>query len=309
MSVLYTFPGQGSQRVGMLHTLPRHSEVERTLCETFEALGTDPLLLDTAEAFTTSAAVQTCLLAAGVSMARTLAAQGARTHMVAGLSIGAYPAAVIAGALDYADAVRLVARRGQLMDESYPSGYGMAAISGLAQEELEPLIAQIHTLATPVYLANINAPTQFAISGSNDALSATMELASMSGATQVHRLAVSVPSHCELYDQAAAILLADISKVTLRAPRVIYLSSNSARMLADPASIAQDLASNMKNRVNWLDTARLAWERGARLAVEMPSGSILSNLSSPVFASGQVLCCDNNKLETLLTLIEREPYP
>jgi len=307
MSVLYTFPGQGSQRLGMLHTLPRHSEVERTLCETFETLGTDPLLLDTAEAFTTSAAVQICLLAAGVSMARTLAAQGAQAHMVAGMSIGAYPAAVIAGALDYADAVRLVARRGRLMDESYPSGYGMAAISGLAQDELEPLIAQIHTPATPVYLANINSPTQFAISGSNDALSTTMELASMRGATQVHRLAVNVPSHCELYDQAAAMLLADISKVTLRAPQLTYLSSNSARMLADPASITQDLASNMKSRVNWRDTARLAWERGARLAVEMPSGSILSNLSTPIFASGQVLCCDNNKLETLLALIEREP--
>ena len=307
MSVLYTFPGQGSQRIGMLHTLPRHSEVERTLCETFEALGMDPLLLDTAKAFTTSAAVQICLLAAGVAMARTLAARGAQAHMVAGLSIGAYPAAVIAGALDYADAVRLVARRGRLMDESYPSGYGMAAISGLAQDELEPLIAHTHTPATPVYLANINSSTQFAISGSNDALSAIMELASMRGATQIHRLAVGVPSHCELYNQAAATLLADISKVTLRIPQLVYLSSNSARMLADPASIAQDLANNMKSRVNWHDTIRLARERGASLAVEMPSGSILSNLSASIFASGQALCCDNNKLETLLTLIGREP--
>ena len=131
MSVLFTFPGQGAQRPGMLHALPNDAAVAATLAEVAGVLQHDPLLLDTAAALASTRAVQLCLLIAGVAMARSLAAQGALPDMVAGFSIGEYPAAVVAGALDFADAVQLVARRGQLMEESYPSGYGMAAIIGL----------------------------------------------------------------------------------------------------------------------------------------------------------------------------------
>ena len=190
MKILFTFPGQGAQKAGMLHRLPPHPEVARTLDETRAALGADALSLDTEQALASTVAVQLCLLIAGVAMARVFAAHGARPDMVAGLSIGAYPAAVTAGALEYADAVRLVARRARLMENAYPEGYGMAAVIGLDRRQLEPLIAAVHAASQPVYLANVNAATQLVIAGANDALQAVMRLALQAGALRAEKLAV-----------------------------------------------------------------------------------------------------------------------
>jgi malonate decarboxylase epsilon subunit len=306
MSVLFTFPGQGAQKPGMLHALPDHPEVRRTLAETREATGIDPLTLDTAQALSSTVAVQLCLLVAGVAMARVLAAHDAHPDMVAGLSIGAYPAAVTAGVLDHADAARLVARRARLMENAYPHGYGMAAIVGLDRYQLQPLIAQVHNPTMPVYLANLNAAKQFVIAGADEAMLAVMRLALESGATRAERLAVSVPSHCELFDAAAAEMRTAFDGITLRHPRLIYLSSSAARALIEPSRIANDLASNMARQVHWFDTVRLAWERGARLALEMPSGSVLTGLTGPVFESGMTLCSDNNRIDSLVALIRRE---
>lgn len=302
MSVLFTFPGQGAQRPGMLHVLPNDAAVTDTLAEAAEVLGHDPLLLDTAAALASTRAVQLCLLIAGVAMARSLEKQGAMPHMVAGFSIGEYPAAVVAGALDFADAVRLVARRGQLMEDAYPSGYGMAAIIGLELAQLEPLVAGVHSAGQPVYVANLNARRQIAIAGSEAGLQAVMALALDHGASKAERLAVSVPSHSPLFDAAAQQLRAAFDTVTLRRPALVYLSSSAARTLFDPARIRDSLASNMARRVHWMDTVRLAWERGARLAVEMPPGSVLTRLTAPEFGDGVAVCCDGNRIESLLAL-------
>lgn len=306
MSILFTFPGQGAQKAGMLHALPAHPEVARTLAEAGAILGLDPLTLDTQQALASTVAVQLSLLLAGVAMARVFAAHGARPDMVAGLSIGAYPAAVCAGALDYADAVRLVARRARLMEQAYPHGYGMAALTGLERYQLEPLLARIHGAATPVYLANLNAARQMVVAGALPALDALMQLARGAGATRAELLDVRVPSHCALFGAAAADMQAAFAGVAVRRPQLTYLSSSAARALADPARIADDLANNMARQVHWFDSARLAWERGARLALEMPSGSVLTKLSEPVFEQGLAVCCDNNRIDTLLALMARE---
>lgn len=305
MSVLFTFPGQGAQRPGMLHALPGDAAVAATVAEAADVLQHDPLLLDTAEALASTRAVQLCLLIAGVATARSLAAQGARPDMVAGFSIGEYPAAVVAGALDFADAVQLVARRGQLMEEAYPSGHGMAAIIGLDSAQLEPLVAQVHTAATPVYIANLNARRQIAIAGSDAGLQAVMALALAHGASKAERLAVSVPSHSPLFDAAAAQLRTDFDQVTLRRPQLAYLSSSAARTLFDPERIRDSLASNMARRVHWADTVRLAWERGARLAVEMPPGSVLTRLTAPEFGEGVAVSCDGQRAKSLLALVNK----
>ncbi|KAF3999086.1 malonate decarboxylase subunit epsilon [Glaciimonas immobilis] len=306
MSVLFTFPGQGAQRPGMLHTLPQTPEVLHTLQQAGSILGVDPLLLDTAAALTSTYAVQLCLLIAGVAMARVLIASNAAPDMVAGLSIGAYPAAVIAGALDYADAVRLVQRRGRLMENAYPQGYGMAAINGLDRYQLAAIIATVHSTATPVYLANLNGPRQIVVSGAEDAMQNVMTTALASGATQVVRLAVNVPSHCELFDASALEMQDAFSTITVTRPVRSYLSASATRALFAPQLIATDLANNMATQVHWSETVRLAWERGARLAVEMPSGTVLTNLTAPLFAEGLAIASDNNRLDTLLALISRE---
>jgi malonate decarboxylase epsilon subunit len=306
MSILFTFPGQGAQKAGMLHTLPEHPEVARALGDAGDALGIDPLTLDSADALESTVSVQLCLLIAGVAMARVLGAHGAVPDMVAGLSIGAYPAAVTAGALAYADALQLVALRARLMEAAYPSGYGMTAINGLVRPRLEPLIAQVHGAASPVYLANLNAPAQLVISGADAAMQEVAALALGAGATHVERLAVGVPSHCELFSTQAEQMQAAFAAVTMHRPSQAYISASAARAIVDPQRIAADLAANMARQVHWFDTARHCWERGARLALEMPSGAVLTKLSAPVFEAGLALSCDATRLDTLLALAGRE---
>lgn len=306
MSVLFTFPGQGAQRAGMLHALPVHREVARTLDEASDTLGHDVRALDTAAALRSTVAVQLCLLVAGVAQGRWMSEHGYAPDIVAGLSIGAYPAAVIAGALPYADALRLVALRGQLMERAYPAGYGMTAVIGMTQRALERLIAEVNSAAMPVFLANINAETQMVVAGSDAAMQRLSTLAAERGAHRCERLDVAVPSHCALLDESAAALADAFAKVTMHAPRIVYLSGSIARPLFDGARIASDLAGNMARQVRWHDTMRLAWERGARLAIEMPPANVLTRLSSAVFADGIAVSCSETALGDLGALIEKE---
>jgi len=301
MTVLFTFPGQGAQKPGMLHALPEHAETARTLAEATAALGRDVLALDNAEALRSTVAVQLSLLVAGVAFARVLAAHGAAPGMVAGLSIGAWPAAVVAGVLDFADAVRLVELRARLMEDAYPSGYGMTAVGGLTRQQLEPLLAQVHAPETPVYLANLNAPRQLVVAGQAAALDAVAALALAGGASRAERLAVAVPSHCALLDGQARTLACAAAQVAHRRPHITWISSSGARAVFDPDRIVADLAANMARPVLWADTLRHAWERGARVALEMPSGSVLTRLAQEAdFAAGTALCADGNRLDTLV---------
>jgi len=306
MSVLFTFPGQGSQRTGMLHVLPEHTETQRTLEQATEILQCDPLQLDTPAALSASQSVQLCLLIAGVAMTRVFAAYGVHADMVAGLSIGAYPAAVAAGSLSYEDALHLVALRGRIMDARYPAGYGMTAIVGLDRMQLEPLIARVHADGMPVYLANLNARRQLVVSGSEEGMRAVVQLAIAAGASKAERLAVRVPSHCPLFDEEASIMQQAFSDIEVRRPLLTYLSGSTARAMYDPAQIAGDLACNLTRQVHWHDTMQLAWERGARLAVEMPSNTVLTGLAQSIFGEGRAIACEGSRLETLLTLIARE---
>jgi len=303
MSVLFTFPGQGAQKPGMLHVLPEHPETTRTLLEASTALGREVLALDTDAALRSTVAVQLCLLVAGVAMARVLTAHGALPQMAAGLSIGAWPAAVTAGVLSFGDAVRLVELRGRLMEDAYPSGYGMTAIGGLTRQQLEPLVAQVHGPGHEVYLANLNAPRQIVIAGAEAAMSAVAELALAHGAQRAERLAVPVPSHCELLEAQSRTLACAMDQVALARPRIVYISSSEARALFDGRRIGADLAANMARPVLWADTVRHAWERGARLAVEMPSGSVLTKLTAPEFPDGVALSCEGSRLDSLVQAV------
>lgn len=306
MSVLFTFPGQGSQSPGMLARLPADAEVERTFAQARAVLGHDPFKLDTAEALQSTVAVQLALLIAGVAMARVLIARGAAPDMVAGMSVGAYPAAVIAGVLDYEDALRLVALRARLMEEAFPTGYGMTAVIGIDVSRLARIVARVHSPAQPVFIANLNGEQQIIVAGADSAMEAVAGLALEHGATRCERLAVSVPSHCELLAPVAYEMKRAFAAVNPMRPRIPFLSSSAARALSNPVHIAEDLAGNVARCVNWGDTVKLAWERGARLAVEMPSREVLTGLTHAAFSEGLAVCCENNRLDTIRVLIRRE---
>ncbi|MGO4332857.1 malonate decarboxylase subunit epsilon [Cupriavidus sp. 2TAF22] len=306
MSTLLTFPGQGAQRAGMLHALPDHPAVHATVAETSAALGEDVLALDSAAALASTVAVQLCLLTAGVAMARCLLAEGARPDAVAGLSIGAYAAAVCADVLEHADAVRLVALRARLMERAYPRGYGMTAILGLEREPLEHIVGQVCAPASPVYLANFNAPAQIVIAGAVPAMARVAELALAAGAQAAKPVAISVPSHCTLLDGQATELVRAFAGVRATRPRLRYFSASAARELRDPARIATDLARNLAVPVRWHETMLLARECGVRLAVEMPPGNVLTRLAAPLLPDGIAVACADTRIDSVVALSGRE---
>lgn len=303
MSSLFAFPGQGAQQPGMLQALPAAPEVRACLDEAAEVLGQDLARLDSAEALRSTRAVQLCLLIAGVASARLLLARSPVPDYVAGLSIGAYPAAVVAGALDFADALRLVALRGELMQRAYPQGYGMTALQGLDLTTVEGLLAEAEG---PVFIGNLNADNQIVIAGSDAAMAAVAERARALGAGLAKRLAMSVPSHCPLLEAPARELAAAFAEVPLRSPAIRYLSGTTARPIHDPERLRDDLAFNMCRVVDWHGTLRTAYERGVRLFIELPPGAVLSGLARRVFEKGTVIAFQGARLDTLDALLRQE---
>lgn len=294
MSSLLVFPGQGAQRAGMLQALPA-----QVLEEASDAVGEDVSQLDSVQALANTRAVQLCLLITGVAHARQLQHT---PDYVAGLSIGAYPAAVIAGALEFADAVKLVSLRGELMQNAYPQGFGMTAIIGPQLSTVETLLAEIHSAQTPVYLANINADNQTVIAGSDEAMQRVAQRIKGNGVAK--RLAVSVPSHCMLLNEPAEALAQAF--VTLKTPRITYLSSTRARPIHNPEQLRDDLAFNMCRIVDWRGTVQSAYERGVRLQIELPPGAVLTGLSRRVFEQGSVIAYEGARLDTLQALLQEE---
>ncbi|WP_075182171.1 malonate decarboxylase subunit epsilon [Pantoea sp. 1.19] len=305
MKSLLTFPGQGAQQPGMLHQLPPGDDARRLLAQASAVLRQDALTLDSAAALADTRAVQLCLLIAGVAWARALEAAGGRFDAVAGLSIGAWPAAVVAGALAFDDAVWLVARRGELMAAACPDGYGMAVIIGLSPSQVTRMLAAERSVDQPLWLANINAEDQLVIAGSGAAMNRVMARARAAGARKTHRLKVSVPSHCPLLADAAAQLAAAMAGVTLRRPTRAWLSGSCARVRWEPAAIADDLAYNMARQVRWHDTMVAACERGVRLMVEMPPGQTLTALARGVIGEGEAVALAGRGLSDCVALLNR----
>jgi len=305
MQVLITFPGQGTQRPGMLKDLPADPAVAAVLAEAEAILQLPVAEMDTPGRLQSTVWTQLCLLTSGVAMARCLAAHDARADAVAGLSIGAYAAAVSAGVLTFADALRLVRLRGQLMEQAYPSGYGMTAVLGLDRGRLAPLVAQVCSPQRPVYLANFNAPTQIVIAGSEAAMAEVSALAMAAGAQAAKPVAIHVPSHCPLLDEAAHALQEAMQSVTLSAPSQRYFSASKARELRDPRQIADDLALNMATPVRWHETMLLAHAHGASLVVEAPPGDVLTRLAQPIFVDGMPMACDRTRLDSIVAALRR----
>jgi malonate decarboxylase epsilon subunit len=289
MSVAFLFPGQGSQVPGMLHNLPNHAAVARTLDEVSGTLGADVRGLDSAEALQSTVSVQLALLTSGVAVARALFEEGVKPEAVAGLSVGAFAAAEAAGVLDLGDAVRLVKERGEDMVKLYPEGYGLAAIIGLTETQVCTLVKNAYTKQNPVYVANINAPRQIVIAGSNEGMDKVLEAARKRGARKAVRLDVSGPSHCPLLQPVADALAKSLQEIHLQKPIFRYVGNVTGRVLRRADAISEDLASNIAHGVRWYDATTVLTELGCRLFLEMPPGHVLSQLGREAFLDVRTL--------------------
>jgi malonate decarboxylase epsilon subunit len=306
MSIAFLFPGQGSQSVGMLHQLLDHPDVERTLDEVSSVLGSDVRGFDSSEALASSVSVQLALLTSGVATARALIEKGAQPSVVCGLSVGAFAAAVVADVVSLDDAVEMVKLRAEKMVELYPTGYGLSAIIGLTESQVRSIVQAVTTDREPVFLANINAPLQTVIAGSDPGMERVLEQASRQGARKAERLEVSVPSHCPLLQPVADLLERRFSKLRWGMPRSTYIGNVNARAIRTPELIASDLANNIAHGVRWHDATTVAKELGCNLFLEMPPGHVLSDLARENLPGVNALPVEREMLPRLLRLAQQE---
>jgi malonate decarboxylase epsilon subunit len=277
-----------------------------TIAEASAVLGLDVGALDNAQAQHSTAAVQLGLLVAGVATARALTAEHVLPGAVAGMSVGAFGAAVACGTLSFADALRLVRLRGELMQAAFPSGYGLSAVVGLDEGRVEGLVEQVRTADRPVYVSNINAPRQIVIAGSDAALSAVTTVALQHGARRVDRLPVSVPSHCPLLQPVAYRLVRAMALLPLRPPGVPYVSNRGGRALRDADAIREDLATNVAHPVRWYDTLEVLRELGSTLFIEMAPGHVSTQLVAQLFPGVRAVSLTDRGLRYAAVVAARE---
>lgn len=289
MKILFSFPGQGAQYTNMLHQLPKSEITQQVLNLASDVLQEDVLNLDSETALKNTRSVQLCILITGVIYANLLQQQGVEADYVSGLSIGAFPAAVFSGALDLSDAIKIVSLRGELMQHAYPQGYGLTSIQGLLEQQVCLIVDQVNSDQYPVYIANFNDEQQFVIAGSDQAMLKVAQLAKKMGARKVVKLAISVPSHCPLLTKTAHQLAQAMDNISIKIPRISYLSANNARIINQVEKLRDDLAYNMARSVYWHETMTAAYERGVRIAIEMPPGAVLTGLTKKVMDQGEVI--------------------
>ncbi len=284
------FPGQGSQSIGMLKELASvHAVVQQTFAAASQVLGYDLWSLvqnGPEEELNQTAKTQPAMLAAGVAVWRVWRAQGGAEPMVmAGHSLGEYTALVCADALDFEDAVALVAERGRLMQEAVPAGEGaMAAILGLDDDQVRAVCAAA-AQGEIVAAVNFNAPGQVVVAGRAAAVQRAMAIAKQTGAKRALALAVSAPSHCSLMLSAAERLAERLATVTITAPRIPVLHNADVATYSDAAAIRAALVRQLHQPVRWVETILAMRARGVARVLECGPGKVLAGLIKRIDAT------------------------
>jgi [acyl-carrier-protein] S-malonyltransferase len=299
MSDLYklacVFPGQGAQSLGMLGDLAAAFPIVReTFQEASDKLSTDlwSLIVSGPESsLNQTQNTQPVMLAAGVAVWRVWRAAGGKCPVVmAGHSLGEYTALVCADALDFQEAVLLVRERGRLMQEAVLEGEGaMAAILALEDAQVEDVCARA-AHGQIVAAANYNTPGQVVIAGHVAAVTRAMALATEAGAKRVMRLAVSVPAHCSLMAPAAKAFAGQLETTPMQAPQITVLHNVDVQHHDDPSDIREMLARQLYSPVRWVETVQAFSARGARTAIELGPGRVLTGMNKRIDRSLLSLC-------------------
>ena len=311
MRLGFVFPGQGSQSVGMLAglaTAPDAALLRDTFAEASEALGYDlwqRVAEGPAEALNATECTQPAMLAAGIALWRLWRSRGGpEPEVLSGHSLGEFTALVAAGALPFAEAIALVRRRGQLMQQAVPLGTGaMAAILGLEDAVVIEACAEAAG-AQVVEAVNFNAPGQVVIAGEHAAVERAIEAAKARGAKRAVILPVSVPSHSRLMGPAGERLGQALASVALCAPRLPFVSAVDAQPHEDPEALRALLVRQLSSPVRWSQTVRALASRGLGQLIECGPGKVLTALNRRIERRPDLACLaleDAASLEEALT--------
>ncbi len=293
------FPGQGSQSVGMLTDIAAiHPEVKATFDEASSALSYDLWQLvqsGPAEKLDMTMYTQPALLAASYAIWRILRKnQVTNPVMMAGHSLGEYTALVCANAIDYADALRLVAARGQFMQEAVLPGVGaMAAIIGLENQAVANLCKEVALNNEVLTPANFNSIGQVVIAGHKEAVLRALPLAKERGAKMAVLIPVSVPSHCALMREAAERLAEILVTTKMRTPEITVLSNVDVTAYNTTESIRDGLVRQLSMPVRWVDTIQAFSNAGVTQIIECGPGKVLSGLIKRIDKNIQIIAASD----------------
>jgi [acyl-carrier-protein] S-malonyltransferase len=288
--IAFTFPGQGSQKVGMGRAWAEASEAaRRTFEEADEAVGFPLSRLcfeGPEEELGLTANTQPALLATSIAVHRAIAGSGLEPVAMAGHSLGEYSALVAAGALDFATALRLVRKRGEFMQDAVPVGQGaMAAILGLEADAVAALAADAANAAPPgsgevCAVANLNGPGQTVIAGHKGAIDRAVALAKERGARKATLLAVSAPFHSPLMRPAREAMAGLLAETEFRDPRVPVVSNVDAAPVTAGAAARDALVRQIDSPVRWVESVLwMAGELGVKTFVEVGPGTVLTGMN------------------------------
>ena len=291
----FVFPGQGSQVVGMGADLAREFPAAREVFETADrALGQPISRLcwdGPADVLRHTAITQPAVVATSLAAWRVLHGRGLMPALAAGHSVGEYAALAAAGVITIDDCLRLVARRGQLMQEAGEQRPGtMAAIFGLSLEQVESVCRQIETLGCGVLeVANLNSPEQIVVSGDALAVEKAETIAREAGARRFIPLAVSGAFHSSLMAGVADHLAVDLDAVEFRQADFPVVANVTAQPLVHPTEVRDALRRQVSSRVRWVEGIRAMLARGVSTFVEIGPGTALAGMIRKIQRDVRVL--------------------
>ena len=286
MSFAFFFPGQGSQSLNMMSGFDGVPIVRDTFDEASDILGQDLWTMmngDDTEIIGQTINTQPLMLAAGVATYRAYLAAGGKTpSVVAGHSLGEYSALVAAGCLKFADAVKLVRLRAELMQSAVPQGVGaMAAILGLDDDVVHQVCASAEQ-GEVCEAVNFNSIGQVVIAGNTAAVERAMSAAKEAGAKRALPLPVSVPSHCRLMKPAAEKLAIALQDIILTTPQIRVIHNADVASYNDVAQIKDALVRQLYSPVRWTETVQLLVREGITQSAECGPGKVLAGLAKRI---------------------------
>lgn len=296
MKIAFVFPGQGSQYVGMGRDLHEaYPKASAVFDKADEILGFPLSKLcfeGPKEELDDTTNTQPALLTVSVALLRMLELDQLGPVTVAGHSMGEYTALVAAGALDFADGLKLVRERGRVMKEAGERNPGrMAAVIGLDAGTLEGICqeASFQLPASIVQIANYNSPGQVVISGHKEALGRAVELAKERGARRVMPLAVSIASHSPLMQSAAESFASIVAQVDFCPPRVPVVANVTAAPITTLAEIREELVEQLTSTVRWVESVQYIIAQGVTTFVEIGPKNVLTGLIRRIDQSVRVM--------------------
>jgi [acyl-carrier-protein] S-malonyltransferase len=232
---------------------------------------------------------QPSILAVSVAAAEVLRERGVRPDFVAGHSLGEYSALVVAGAVSFSDAIRIVRKRGQYMQEAVPAGQGaMAAILGMPATAVEEVCRETAQDGV-VSAANLNSPGQVVIAGHASAVTRAVELAKQRGARRTVMLNVSAPFHCALMGPAADRLTKDLATLDIADPGIPLVNNADGQLATTAAEVRDGLKRQVTAAVRWEESMRAMLNQGVDLFVEVGPGKVLSGLMRQIDRQAECL--------------------